>query len=274
MALRATQIQTCDRCQRPFKETFLKQGDNVPLIKRAGCKFITTASDSKNPGEVKEKVVFEYEDLCDSCRGAIDSLMEKASLSTSKPKASRKTTSASGEEAKGRAAKKAAVKKAADEPEKPEKPKRGRGRPSKTEQEGGATKRGPGRPPKKVQEVEEEDYTEDEVEERDEEEVEDLEEAEDTVGEEEESDEAVDVEDTDDDGAKSEDDEDSGEDDEEDLIDEILSEGSGNLVEDPETGDIYNTETGEIVQTREEREKASSKPASKTKSKKSDAHPF
>jgi len=255
MALRATQTQTCDRCQRPFKETFLKQGDNVPLIKRSGCKFITTSSDTRNPGEIKEKVVFEYEDLCDSCKGAIDSLIEKASLSPKKTRKPRKATNGSVVGAEDKPEKKEASQKKVED-DASEKPKRSRGRPSKEEQADEKPKRGRGRPPKKVEEPEE-DYSEDDVEEEVEQsdsKVENLEES----GSTEENTEP----------------EDTADEDEESLIDEILSEGPNNLVEDPETGDIYNTETGEIIQTREEREKAKDKPASTAKPKKSDSHPF
>jgi hypothetical protein len=256
MALIATQTQTCDRCQRPVKEMFLKQGDSVPVIKRTGCKFITTSSDSKNPGGVKEKVVFEYADLCESCKSAIDSLMDRVTLAPKKPKTAKKSTATTEVGPKNKPEKEESdVSKVVDE--QPSKPKRGRGRPSKDEVVSKQSKRGRGRPPKQMEEPEE-DYTEEEA-----------------VEEEQATDDTAVVGGDQEFGADEEEsliDED-GEDEEENLIEEILSEESSNLVEDPETHDIYNMETGEIVQTSEDRKKAKSKAASKSTPKTS-VHPF
>ena len=47
MTIRATAMQTCDRCMKPFNEKHLKAGDEVPTFKQKGLVVTETKGDAE-----------------------------------------------------------------------------------------------------------------------------------------------------------------------------------------------------------------------------------
>jgi hypothetical protein len=128
MTVRVTFNQSCDRCERPFNQKVLKAGDKVPEIKSKGYTlYATTTVDGTTTPAAKPLI--DFTDLCDGCREAVDKLVERIALAGGKKK-----SAPSKDKATPVAAKAAPVEAVADEaPPAEEKPKRRRGRPSKAE---------------------------------------------------------------------------------------------------------------------------------------------
>lgn len=214
MTVRTNAVQTCDRCEKPFSEKYLKSGDEVPAFKQSGVVVTETTGTSKDE-EPKFKVVVSFDDLCPDCRKAVDNLIAKIKLD-SKPKVAKK-----------RNRKKKAQTEEAETPNVPE----------YTESEGPAETPGPDGEPAgasgEAQESQEAAPAEEQAEEQAEEPAE--EQAEEPA--EEQAEAAPETpEDTPADGPA----EDGGNGAE-------AASSDDNLVTDPETGDVYDKTTGEVV---------------------------
>lgn len=107
MTVRTNAVQTCDRCEKPFNERYLKSGDEVPAFKQSGV-VVTETTGSTKDDEPKFKLVASFDDLCPDCRKAVDNLIAKIKLD-SKPK-----------KKSGKPAKKRGSKKKEEKPEVPE----------------------------------------------------------------------------------------------------------------------------------------------------------
>jgi len=83
MTVRVTFNQTCDRCERPFQSKQLKPGETVPNLKSRGyIMWSTTTVDSTT--EQSKKPVVCFEDLCDGCREAVEKMIGRIRLDQKK----------------------------------------------------------------------------------------------------------------------------------------------------------------------------------------------
>lgn len=88
MTVRATAMQTCDRCLKPFNEKHLKAGDEVPTFKQRGLVVTETTGTNKDP-DPKFTVLFSFDDMCPDCQKAVENLLSKLRLDGSPSKKAR-----------------------------------------------------------------------------------------------------------------------------------------------------------------------------------------
>ena len=74
MTVRVTINRICDRCQKPFEgKQFEYGGEELPEYNRSKLVLMQETVDNKT-GEVTEKVLVSYTDLCETCadRGRVN----------------------------------------------------------------------------------------------------------------------------------------------------------------------------------------------------------
>lgn len=71
MAVSVVVNQTCDRCQKPFVEKVLKQGEQMPALHRQAEPLIIMRG---------EKVIARFDDLCPDCEHALVSIVGRVRL--------------------------------------------------------------------------------------------------------------------------------------------------------------------------------------------------
>jgi hypothetical protein len=71
MAVSVVVNQTCDRCQKPFVEKVLKQGESMPALHRQAEPLIIMRG---------EKVIARFDDLCPDCEHALVSIVGRVRL--------------------------------------------------------------------------------------------------------------------------------------------------------------------------------------------------
>jgi hypothetical protein len=68
---------TCDRCQKPFEEQRVKQGEEIPTIARNHVIAVHTGPEDEN-GNLKQ--VFRFDDLCPKCADVVDKEIKRIRL--------------------------------------------------------------------------------------------------------------------------------------------------------------------------------------------------
>jgi len=84
MTLRLTINRICDRCLKPFDGQQIEYGEE-PSFDRSKLSLIRWTSDDKT-GEVFEKVLLSYEDLCETCNGVVEKAIHKLRMDPPVPK--------------------------------------------------------------------------------------------------------------------------------------------------------------------------------------------
>lgn len=77
MAVSVIVNQVCDRCQKPFVEKVLKQGESMPTLHRQDEPLIISRG---------AKVLARFDDLCPECEGALTNLVGRLRLDPATPK--------------------------------------------------------------------------------------------------------------------------------------------------------------------------------------------
>lgn len=75
MTVRVTFHQTCDRCEAPYVEKFLKAGDKVPSPKSKGI-IIHQLFSSEDGKKWSDKPIATLADLCEKCEGVVAKALE------------------------------------------------------------------------------------------------------------------------------------------------------------------------------------------------------
>ena len=79
MTVRTIAMQTCDRCLKPFGEKMLKAGDEVPVMTQKGL-VITQITGTNKDVEPKSKILLKLVDLCPDCDQVVFNLITKIDL--------------------------------------------------------------------------------------------------------------------------------------------------------------------------------------------------
>ena len=86
MTVRITVNRICDRCSRPFDGSQHLEGDKLPEYDRSHY-VMTCESVNGETGEVIERKLIDYEDLCESCTGVVEKAVAKLRQEKPSPKA-------------------------------------------------------------------------------------------------------------------------------------------------------------------------------------------
>lgn len=86
MAIRIAMNVICDRCIKPYEQKNLEYGEDVPEVLREKLVLRRESEPDPKTGEVKEVVLFEYNDLCPSCRKVVDKAIQKLKMEPQPPK--------------------------------------------------------------------------------------------------------------------------------------------------------------------------------------------
>ncbi len=84
MTVRITVNRICDRCYRPFDGIQLEQGDSIPEFDRTHY-VMTSEHIDGSTGEVIEKTLIDYSDLCDPCEGVVEKAVAKLRMDKTSP---------------------------------------------------------------------------------------------------------------------------------------------------------------------------------------------
>jgi len=85
MTVRIAMNVVCDRCLKPFVGRNLEYGEEVPKIEREQL-VLRRAKINKKTGEIQEKVVFDYEDLCKQCKSVVAKAIDRIKMTPAKKK--------------------------------------------------------------------------------------------------------------------------------------------------------------------------------------------
>ena len=77
MAVLITVHAVCDRCQKPFEEQRVKQGEEIPVVARDHMIAVYSGPEDEQ-GNLKQ--VFRFDDLCPKCVEVVDKEIKRIRL--------------------------------------------------------------------------------------------------------------------------------------------------------------------------------------------------
>ena len=86
--IRTTTMQTCDRCEKPFNEEHIKEGQDLPEFEQQGVVLHKTRGSNRSEDH-KVVGVYTFKDLCPNCLKMVNTLVEKL-VGVDKPKKRRR----------------------------------------------------------------------------------------------------------------------------------------------------------------------------------------